>query len=87
MATTKGQTAIAEEYRKLRTIHQKYLLKFAATFLVLTKQLVMQEDNNAKHCRKLRRARKRQNNVTTIELPAMSPDVNPIENVAHKDKG
>ncbi|RLU21130.1 hypothetical protein DMN91_005503 [Ooceraea biroi] len=42
---------------------------------------VLQEDNDPKHRSKLCSAWKQQNNVTTMEWPAMSPDVNPSENV------
>jgi len=66
----------------MSTIYQKCLLKSIEKFYGSDRiSWVLQEDNDPKHRSKLCRAWKDENNVTTMEWPAMSPDVNPIESV------
>jgi len=68
-------------------IYQKRLLKSVEKFYGSDRiSWVLQEDNDLKHRSKLCRAWKDENNVTTMEWPAMSPDANPIENVWSKMK-
>ena len=67
---------------KMCTIYQKCLLTSAEKFFGSDRtSWVLQEDNDPKHRSKLCSAWKTQNNVTTMEWPAMSPDANPIENI------
>jgi len=61
---------------------QKYLLKSAEKFFGSDRiSWVLQKDNDPKHRSKLCKAWKDENNVTTMEWPAMFPDANSIENV------
>ncbi|GBC00286.1 hypothetical protein RclHR1_03800002 [Rhizophagus clarus] len=42
---------------------------------------ILQEDNDPKHCSKICKKWKEENEVTVLPWPSMSPDQNPIENV------
>lgn len=67
---------------RMRKIYKKCLMRSAEKFYGSdTTTWVLQEDNDPKHRSKLCSVWKQQNNITTMEWPAMSPDANPIENV------
>lgn len=63
-------------------IYQKCLMRSAKKlFGSDTTTWVLQVDNDPKHRSKLCSKCRRQNSITTVAWPAMSPDANPIENV------
>ena len=63
-------------------IYNKGLLPSAAKwFSGEEDEWVLQEDNDPKHTSKLAKQWRQQKNVTRMDWPAQSPDLNPIENV------
>lgn len=67
--------------RKYRQILQQNLLPLVAERQRRRLQTILQDDNAPVHRANVVTAWKTKNNVTTLEWPAQSPDLNPIENL------
>ena len=66
---------------RLAQIYEESLLGTFDDHWMSTSDVIFQEDNDSKHKSRVAQRWRAENDITRLEWPSISPDLNPIENV------
>jgi hypothetical protein len=78
---TKDPAYCYTRHFKRHEIHQRSLNAEAVPFMQRDGPVVFQQEDARPHTTKITRARLTSANVNTMQWPAISPDMNPIEHI------